>query len=114
LPQGLEYLVINCNYNHCLVDLNHLPPLLKYLSLVGINYYYGKLDFLPIGLKCLVIPQYYNGDLRNLPPTLEILDLYGGYERRIEELPASIKTIIVSSHKGYDIAYEYVHLVVAF
>ena len=113
LPAGLQYLVIQSNSNRFEVDLDNLPFGLQYLSLGSINNCYSSLDFLPTGLKCLVMPQYYRGDLWNLPPNLEILDLYGGYEGRIDELPDTVNKIIISAQRGYDIADEYVHLVVA-
>ena len=131
-PEGLLYLHIGYSYNHLLDNLpinlthlslnikieiydilNYLPSTLEYFSLINCKSCYVNLDFMPVGLKYLGIPKYYGGSLNNLPPFLEVLDLYGGYDGRIEELPTSVKTIIISQHKGYDIADEYVHLVKA-
>ena len=131
-PEGLLYLQLAFNYNHLLDNLpknlthlmlnieienndilNYLPATLEYLSMINFKNFDLNFDFLPIGLKYLRIPKYYNGALNNLPAFLEVLDLYGGYDGRIEELPASVQTIIISQHRGYDIADEYVHLVKA-
>ncbi len=83
-------------------NLENLPLSLEVLELVG-NCSECCLDYLPSGLKTLLIQSNYKGNLDNLPPTLENLLLLSEYTNNLTNLPSGLKFLLLNSHANINI-----------
>ena len=114
LPNGITHLNISHPWFNYPVD--NLPPSLIYLRIGGSKLVYAEsgfnqpLDFLPSGLKILILEalENYTHPLDNLPPNLEYLYiLIREYDLPMNNLPPSLKTVYKLDYsKGYD-DFEY-------
>ena len=102
LPNGVTHLNISHPYFYHPVD--NLPPSLIYLRIGGAkllyeeSYFNQPLNFLPSGLKILILDalEDYTHTLDNLPPNLEYLYILNRIYRKYYELnnlPPSLKKV---------------------
>lgn len=73
LPETLETLILSSEFNQ---PLDNLPINLIYLSLYDCLKFDYNLDYLPEGLKTLILPEnYYYKPINNLPIGTKVLNL---------------------------------------
>ena len=101
IPNGVTHL--NIRSPMCDRSVNNLPPSLIYLRIGGeryaLSYFDQPLDFLPPGLKILILEylEEYTHPLDNLPPNLEYLYIITRkkYDIPMNNLPTSLKEICI-------------------
>jgi hypothetical protein len=110
LPNGITHL--NISHPRFNYPIDSLPPSLIYLRIGGSKLVYAEsdfnqtLDFLPSGLKILILEalENYTHPLDNLPPNLEYLYILNReYDLPLNNLPPSLKTVYKLDYSnGYD------------